>query len=206
MDMEQTLTTGSLAVLAVERIVRVVAEKWGQYRRDSGATVRHGLESYCGVMKDLYDLYRKLEREGGFHSIRLLVAHNSGHDLDQTMLWKSTVMSRWPSDGSPMGQWKEQPLDHEYLRMVLKPVVDNGQKHLRIGDLNPTGPLAAMFQTHGVRQPLTFIIRKKPSEIVYATVAFTADDMTPRHIEDIRQARIAIDRWLGVGGLYGDTA
>lgn len=202
---EGTVAAVGIVLMIIERIVRAIFDSVVQYRRRHGANLKFAFESTGGVIQSLYELYTELKKDesktggNGFHSIRMLSAHNSGSDLNKTMLWKSTVLATWPSSYKLMDEWQEQPLDHEYLQKVLRPVVEGGHKYTRTHDLQPNGPLGANYARQGIVHAFTFLIKKTDAEIVYAAVTFTSQDITADQIATIHQARIDIDKCINSG-------
>lgn len=187
MDIESTVTTAGVILLLAEKLVKSTAEYVMAKRRQQGASLHRAFEVTGGVIQDLYKLYADIRKDDNFHSIRLLSAHNSGDDLVKTMLWKSSILTTMPTANDEIMQWQEQPLDHEYLNNVLRPLVENGTKMTRAAELNPTGALGAIYLRLGISQSFGFLVRKTDSEIVYVVVAFTGDGpITARQLDLIR--------------------
>lgn len=187
MDVESTVAAAGVVMLLAERIIKSTAEAITTRRRQSGASLHRAFEVTGGVIQDLHELYLELKRDDNFHSVRLLSAHDSGDDLVKTMLWKSSILTTMPQCNDEVMQWQEQPLDHEYLTNILRPIVENGTKTTRATDLSPTGALGAIYLRLGITQSISFLVRKTDSEIVYAVIAFSGEhSVTPRQLDLIR--------------------
>jgi hypothetical protein len=201
MDIEQAFTAGGVILLVIDRITRTVLDRIVQYRRSSGANLRYAFERTGGVIEELSKLHQVLSSnaDGGFHSLRLLSAHNSGNDLNKTLNWKSTVLTVFPVASGPGDSWHAHPLDMEYLQKVLRPVVEHGHKYTRIHDLEAHGPLGSMYAKRGITFTVKFLVEKTDAEIIYAAVAFNSVDLTPSQSNEIWQAIAAIEKRINAG-------
>jgi hypothetical protein len=198
--MDETLTAIGVILLLLERAFKTLVGVVHEWRNERGSDLYRAFESTSGVIQQLYLLYSSLAKTEGFLSLRLLSAHNTGNELNKTMLWKSTVLATMPSSHETAEQWTEQPLDHEYLNLVLRPVVEGGSKHLRTTDLHPEGALGAMYLRQSVTQSYNFLIKKTNTEIVYATVTFTLQaSLKPEQLDAIRICRTGIARHFNNG-------
>jgi hypothetical protein len=187
MDIETNLTAAGVLILIGERCCKTLAELIAARRRATGASLHHAFDTASGVIQELHQLYFVLRENEAFHSIRLLSAHNSGEDLAKTMLWKSSILTTMPTAHEEAEQWQEQPLDHEYLTMVLRPLVEQGCKNTRTNELNPQSALGAIYRKQGIAQSYGFLIKKTDCEIVYAVVAFRNDSsLDPSQVDAIR--------------------
>lgn len=187
MDVEANLTAAGVLLLIAERTAKTVYGFVIERRRANGASLRRAFETTGSVIQELHQLYMNLKECKTFHSIRLLSAHNSGEDLAKTMLWKSSILTTMPTAHQEAEQWQEQPLDHEYLTGVLRPLVEQGMKCTRTIELSPSGALGAIYRKQGIAQSMGFLIKKTDSEIVYAVVAFRVDCMiAPEQYDAIR--------------------
>lgn len=175
MDFETKLTSAGILLLIAERAVKTAYGIILERRRASGASLKRAFETTTGVIQELHLLYSFLKESENFHSLRLLSAHNSGEDLAKTMPWKSSILTTMPTAHEEAEQWQEQPLDHEYLHVVLRPLVEQGSKATRTIELSPYGALGAIYRKQGIAQSFGFLIKKTDVEIVYAVVAFKAD-------------------------------
>lgn len=187
MDLETKLTSAGVLLLIAERCIKTVYGIVVERRRASGASLKRAFETTTAVIQELHQLYFCLREHDNFHSLRLLSAHNSGEDLAKTMLWKSSILTTMPTAHEEAEQWQEQPLDHEYLNVVLRPLVEQGIKATRTIELSPNGALGAIYRKQGIAQSYGFLIKKTDSEIVYAVVAFRMDvAIDPNHIDAMR--------------------
>ncbi len=175
MDLETNLTAAGVLLLIGERCAKTLAELIAARRRATGASLHQAFDTASGVIQELHQLYFTIKEEDSFHSIRLLSAHNSGEDLSKTMLWKSSILTTMPTAHEEAEQWQEQPLDHEYFNMVLRPLVEQGRKATRTLELDPNSALGAIYRKQSIAQSIGFLIKKTDSEIVYAVVAFRHD-------------------------------
>jgi hypothetical protein len=187
MDLETKLTSAGVLLLIAERCVKTAYGIVVERRRASGASLKRAFETTTGVIQELHQLYFQLRNAENFHSLRLLSAHNSGEDLAKTMLWKSSILTTMPTAHEEAEQWQEQPLDHEYLNVVLRPLVEQGSKATRTIELSPNGALGAIYRKQGIAQSFGFLIKKTDVEIVYAVIAFRVDQpLSPDQIDAIR--------------------
>jgi hypothetical protein len=187
MDFETKLTSAGVLLLIAERCIKTAYGIIVERRRASGASLKRAFETTTAVIQELHQLYFQLRESDNFHSLRLLSAHNSGEDLAKTMLWKSSILTTMPTAHEEAEQWQEQPLDHEYLNVVLRPLVEQGIKATRTIELSPNGALGAIYRKQGIAQSYGFLIKKTDSEIVYAVVAFRMDVLIdPSHIDAMR--------------------
>jgi hypothetical protein len=177
MDFETKLTSAGVLLLILERCAKTAYGIIVERRRASGASLHRAFETTTGVIQELHQLYFKLKEMQNFHSLRLLSAHNSGEDLAKTMLWKSSILTTMPTAHEEAEQWQEQPLDHEYLHCILRPLVEQGCKSTRTVELSPNGALGAIYRKQGIAQSFGFLIKKTDCEIVYAVVAFRSDTL-----------------------------
>ena len=176
-----------LAAIALREIGSGIFTFVANRRRAAGRGLDKAFRNVGGAIESLHRLYRELQGTEGFHSIRLISSHNSGAELSTPMNWKGTVVSTMPHDDKHAYRWNEQPLDPEYLTRVLRPVVAEGRKCVRLNELNPDGSLGSAYRRLGIKQSLIFLVSKTNHEIVYASVSFTiAGETTPEQNDAIR--------------------
>lgn len=191
MELEETVTVVTVVLLAAERCIDKAGKVIAERRRQRGESLSKAFGMTGGVLNELHNCYEALAKTPGFHSLRFLSAHNSGSDMSTTMLWKSTVLATYPSQHELIDQWQEQPLDHEYLQCVLRPiVVESGVRLIRSSELSASGPLGAIYARQGITQSYVFLIHKTDYEIVYASAAFTSvGDLTAEQLDTLRVCR-----------------
>lgn len=187
MDLEGTLTALGVILLIAERVFNSAKRLYDARRRANGSDLERAFRNTGCVIDSFYTAYTELRETQGFHSLRLLSAHNSGSELSETMLWKGTVLATFPHEMARDVEWNEQPLDPEYLTKVLRPVVMEGKRILRIADLENDGAIGSLYQKLGVCQSLAFLVSKSNTEIIYGSIAFsTSEDLTPKQRDIIR--------------------
>jgi len=197
LTLEGIVTAGTVVLLLVDRIAtktyKIVAER----RRAAGSNLHRAFTNTGGVMQELYELYRVLEETEGFHSLRMLSAHNSGHDLSVTMLWKGTCLATFPHDVDIDVRWDEQPLDPEYIQKILRAVAEDGRKLAYTDELQANGPLGALCRRKGIGKSMMFLIKKNDAEIVFASVAFSTDTpLLAEQADAIRSCEAGIQQRL----------
>ncbi|MGV3485949.1 MAG: hypothetical protein ACO1RT_16150 [Planctomycetaceae bacterium] len=186
MDIEKTLANLGIIAIVADRALTLIGMAIAKRRGSRGANLGRAFETTTAVTQDLYKLYEQLQQSDNFHSLRLLIAHNSGTDLSKTLLWKSSILASYPADHVEAGAWQEQPLDMEYLKHVLRPVADQEIKVTRVDELAPDGALGAIYRKHGVVLSVSFLIKRTNSEIVYASASFRTETITPADRDAIR--------------------
>lgn len=187
----------AVAGLLVDRVVGKVYTLVMERRRAAGSNLSRAFTSTGGVMTELYALYACLAGTEGFHSLRMLSAHNSGHDLSETMLWKGTCLATYPHDIDADVRWDEQPLDPEYLQLILRPICENGRKLAYTTELSANSPLGALHRRKAIGKSLFFLIQKNNAEIVFASVSFSTDTpILPEQFDAIRECEAGIHQRL----------
>lgn len=184
-----------LAIVAGERIYDAFQQRRKRRRHGNGVGLARAFHQAGGAMDALYQLYREIGETEGFHSIRMIGAHNGGSDLSTTMLWKGTTLATYPQSDPDRFAWVEQPLDAEYIETVLRPVTEGRWRVIRRDELNPSGPLGTSFMRLGIEQSITFRINRSNTEIVYAAVSFTTTgSITPEQNDAIRACEAKVRR------------
>lgn len=188
----------AVILLVVERVGTKIYNAVLRRRRAYGSNLHLAFTNTGGVMTELYNLYGKLKGTEGFHSLRMLSAHNSGHDLSETMLWKGTCLATYPHDADADVRWDEQPLDPEYIQLVLRPVSEDRRKLVYTSELSHSGPLGALHRRKEVGKSFFFLVKKNDAEIVFASVSFKTDSpLLPEQHDAIRECEAGIYRRLG---------
>lgn len=192
-----TLTEVGVVLVLAERVLDRVVSLWKARRHATGGGLNQAFRTTGGVIDSLFQLYLKLQGTAGFHSLRLVSAHNSGADLADTILWKGTILATFPHAEACKFYWNEQPLDPEYIAKILRPIVTESRRVVRASELSPTGPLGVIYERFGISQSVVFLIKKSDSEIVFATVAFTGDDsLSAEQLDAIRVCESQVSAFL----------
>lgn len=204
-DLNTTVANVAVVIIAAKEAYTYISNRVSQYRREHGSNLQPAFRNLGHIYESLHALYLKLkpedgkEEENGFFSLRMYIAHNGGSPLSETMNWKCSSFSTYPSKHKKLDDWQNHPMDYEYISKVLEPTVIHGYKHTRAFDLDHNGPLGAMFQNRGIDQMVTFLIKAMDTEIIFAAVMFTSSKLTPAQIHELQETRSAIEAHIGRG-------
>jgi hypothetical protein len=130
-NLETTIANVAVVLIAAEKIGSIIITRIKRYRHKHGANLQVAFRDLGEVYEALHALYLKLkpvddDKDNGFYSLRLYIAHNGGSPLSETMNWKCSAFSTYPSSHKKLDDWQNHPMDHEYISKVLEPTVFHG--------------------------------------------------------------------------------
>jgi hypothetical protein len=156
--------------------------KWWIERKDSKQ--KRKITDVLGRIHDVYHILNVLLRETSADRAVILRAENGGDvPMVGKELYSSVVYEVFDGLGSVKDRWQRQPLDEEYVRMLLQ-VAEKGHASVRTAKLKAC-PLKDLFEADSVGGAEVYKIKAKEGAFFYLAVHFKQEGPVNSSFRDI---------------------